>query len=423
MTVPVAGYCDRRFAGVRRAFSANFAERGELGAAVTVTVGGDTVVELVGGWARAHPRCPWQPDTLVDIYSAAKPFLALLVLALVDAGIVGLDDPVAELWPEFAEGGKAAATVRHALCHRAGVPAIRAPLDNDALWDWDRMVGALAATEAWWEPGTRHAYHANTYGHLVGEIVRRATGTMPGARLAAMAESVGADLHVGVSPGDLGRCADVVLASRTPGAGIDGSPLGAADDRRPRAAAQAGGDGGGAAGGSPAGAGEAERSMLALAYFNPPGYSSIGVENTERWRRAEVPSTNAHATATAIARVYAALLEEGRLLSPALLAEATSVQSEGYCPVLGEHATFGLGFTPTTVRRRFGPNPGSFGHFGTGGAVGFADPVAGVAFGYAMNHVIPRWQSTRNRALIDAVYEALAPTGASGGRRAGAAPP
>ena len=103
----------------------------------------------------------------------------------------------------------------------------------------------------------------------------------------------------------------------------------------------------------------------------------------------------------------AALLEPGRLLSSDLLAEATSAQSEGYCPILHEDVTFGLGFKPTVPRRPFGPNPGSFGHFGTGGAVGFADPVGGVAFGYVMNHVIPRWQSTRNRALIDALYGSL----------------
>ena len=129
--------------------------------------------------------------------------------------------------------------------------------------------------------------------------------------------------------------------------------------------------------------------------------------NSVPWRSAQVPSTNGHGTATGIARIYAALLEPGRLLSPDLLHEATRIQSQGFCPVLGEETSFGLGFKPTTPRRPFGPHPRSFGHFGTGGAVGFADPDAGVAFGYAMNHVIPRWQSSRNRALIDAVYRAL----------------
>ena len=147
--------------------------------------------------------------------------------------------------------------------------------------------------------------------------------------------------------------------------------------------------------------------MEMTSYVNPPGYSSLGVVNTERWRRAEVPSTNGHATAAGIARLYAALLEPGRLVSSDLLGEATSPQSEGFCPILHDEVTFGLGFQPTTPRRPFGPNPGSFGHFGTGGAVGFADPVAGVAVGYVMNDVIPRWQSTRNRALIDAVYASM----------------
>jgi len=108
-----------------------------------------------------------------------------------------------------------------------------------------------------------------------------------------------------------------------------------------------------------------------------------------------------------VARIYRALLEPGRLLSPGLLAEATSAQSTGWCPVLGEEVTFGLGFKPTSPRRPFGPNPTAFGHFGTGGAVGFADPEAGVAFGYVMNHVIPRWQSSRNRALVDALYRCV----------------
>jgi len=96
-----------------------------------------------------------------------------------------------------------------------------------------------------------------------------------------------------------------------------------------------------------------------------------------------------------------------RLISADLLQEATSPQSTGPCPVLGEDVTFGLGFTPTTPRRPFGPTPHSFGHFGTGGALGFADPDTGIGFGYVMNHVIPRWQSSRNRALIDALYASI----------------
>ena len=130
------------------------------------------------------PRAPWRHDTLVDFYSVGKAFVALLALQLVDEGRVGLDEPIAAVWPEFAAGGKEGATLRHALCHRAGVPAIREPLTDDDLWDWSTMAGALAATEPWWEPGTRHAYHTNTYGHLIGEVVRRVSGETCRDRLA-----------------------------------------------------------------------------------------------------------------------------------------------------------------------------------------------------------------------------------------------
>ncbi len=374
---PISGTCDVRFAEVRREFARNFTERGEVGAAVCVLVDGEAVVDLAGGWAR--PDTPWEADTLVDYYSVGKAFLALLALQLVDAGRIGLDEPLAVVWPEFAAGGKGAATLRQALCHQAGVPAIRRPLTNDDLWDWDAMAAALAATEAWWEPGTRHAYHTNTYGHLIGEVVRRISGQTVRERLAALAQPLQADVHVGVPDSELHRCAEVqfVSAGSALGGGVDLDSL------------------------------EGDRRMELLSYVNPPGYSSLGVVNTTEWRRAEVPSTNGHGTARGVARMYGALLEPGRLLSADLLAEATSPQSVGFCPILHEEVTFGLGFKPTVPRRPFGPNPGSFGHFGTGGAVGFADPDTGVAFGYVMNHVIPRWQSTRNRALIDAVYRVV----------------
>jgi CubicO group peptidase (beta-lactamase class C family) len=379
--VPVSGHCDARFLAVREEFARNFAERGEVGAAVCIVVDGTTVVDLVGGWADPAARAPWRHDTLVDFYSVGKAFVALLALQLVDAGLVALDDPLATVWPEFAAEGKEGATLRHALCHRAGVPAIREPLTNDDLWDWDRMAGALAATAPWWEPGTRHAYHTNTYGHLVGEVVRRVGGDHCGRRLAALVGPLGADLYVGVPPMEQHRCAEVLFDSSGPPADLQAI----LEDP----------------------ALEADARMELLSYFNPPGYSSMGVANTAAWRGAEVPSTNGHGSARGVARVYAALLQPGRLLSADLLAEATSAQSEGYCPILHEHVTFGLGFKPTVPRRSFGPNPGSFGHFGTGGAVGFADPVGGVALGYVMNHVIPRWQSTRNRSLIDALYASL----------------
>ena len=377
MDPPISGRCDQRFASVREAFIGNFTDRGEVGAAVCVRVGGEAVVDLVGGWTDEARRGLWQPDTLVNFYSVGKAIVALLALQLVDAGLIGLDDPVASVWPEFAAGAKEGATVRHALSHRAGVPAIRERLTNDDLWDWQRMTHALAATEPWFEPGSRHIYHTNTYGHLVGEIVRRVSGEMPGARLRALTAPLQADIRWGLSAGEQRRCAQVIWAPPNPLGNVDLDAL------------------------------SGEPLMLALGYFNPPGYSSNRVVNSAEWRSAQVPSTNGHGTATGLARLYSAVIEPGRLLSSDLLAEATRVQSEGPCPVLGEDVSFGLGFVPTSERRPLGTNPRSFGHFGTGGSLGFGDPDAGIGFGYVMNHVIPRWQSTRNRALIDAVYASL----------------
>ena len=377
MQIPISGHCDERFAAVREAFAGNFAERGDVGAAVCVMIDGEPVVDLVGGWADEACTRRWQPDTLVNVYSVGKAIVALLVLQLVDDGTLSLDQPIASVWPEFASHGKGTATIRHALCHQAGVPAIRERLTDADLWDWQRMTDALAATEPWFEPGSRHVYHTNTYGHLVGGIVHRATGELPGTRLRRITDALGADVHWGLDAAEQARCAEVIWAPPVAMGAIDPFTI------------------------------EGEAHLPMLGYFNPPGYSSNGVVNSSEWRAAQVPSTNGHGTAIGLARLYAAIVEPGRLLSPALLGEATRVQSEGPCPVLGENVSFGLGFVPTSARRPLGTNPRSFGHFGTGGALGFGDPDARLSFGYVMNHVVPRWQSTRNRALIDAVYSVL----------------
>ena len=274
MDAPVSGHCDARFRAVREEFTRNFAERGEVGAALCIIVDRVTVVDLVGGWADPDIPAPWQHDTLVDFYSVGKAFVALLALQLVDAGLVALDDPIARVWPEFAARGKEVATLRHALCHRAGVPALREPLTNDDLWDWDRMTAALAAATPWWEPGTRHAYHTNTYGHLIGEVVRRVSGEPCGRRLAALAGPLHADLFVGVPPAEQHRCATVLFEG-------SGAPAVFDTDL------------------------EGDARMEMLSYFNPPGYSSMGVVNTAAWRSAEVPSTNGHGSARGVARLYA----------------------------------------------------------------------------------------------------------------------
>jgi CubicO group peptidase (beta-lactamase class C family) len=145
--------------------------------------------------------------------------------------------------------------------------------------------------------------------------------------------------------------------------------------------------------------------LLGRVYLNPPGVSGIGTVNTRAWRAAEIPSANAHATARAVAEIYGAL--GNRLLRPETVAQATAEHSAGPDFVLGRPSRFGLGFQLTQPERPLGPNPDSFGHFGVGGSLGFADPPARLAFGYTMNRAGPRWQNPRNRALVDAVYASL----------------
>ena len=379
----VRGTCDPAFRAVSEAFAANF-EQGEVGAACCVCVDGRVVVDIWSGWASVDHRREWAHDTLVNAFSVGKPIAALRLLQLVERGRVDLDDRADRWWPELL-AGQQGATVRDVLCHRAGVAAIREPVTNEELWDWHAMCRAIATTDPWWEPGTRHVYHSNTYGHLVGEIARRIDGRLPGAWLREdVAGPLDAELHWGLTPADQARCADIVWEIDV-AAGIDWFS---------------------------ARSETTEQRMIALSYANPPGYSGIGVVNSKEWRASQVPSANLHATARGVARLYTALAAGGALdgvtvLAPDLLAEAISPQSEGWCPALEREVTFGLGFQPTRPDRSFGPNPGGFGHFGTGGAVGFADPHARVGFGYVMNAVRPRWQSPRNRALIDAVYTCL----------------
>ena len=381
----IGGFCSDRFAAVKDAFVNNFVEEGELGAACSIYLRGEKIVDLWGGVADEESGNLWEEDTLCGFYSTGKPLAALGLLRMADAGEIDLDDPVALMWPEFAQGNKGKITYRQILCHQAGLPAVRRRLPEGAMLDWDLIVSELAAQKPWWEPGTRHVYHTNTYGFLVGEPVRRITGLTPGQYLyREIAEPLEVELYFGVPDQALDRVA--TLKWETNGSAPDPSIL-----DRPMSE---------------------EETMLQYAIFNPTGFSSLGVMNTRAWRQAQVPSTNGHGTARALACLYGILAAGGEqhgfhLISSAMLKEAISIQSEGYCPGLEREVSFGLGFQITRPDRPFGSNPNSFGHFGTGGSLGFADPDTGIGFGYVMNRVKPRWQNPRNRALLAALYSCL----------------
>lgn len=385
----IAGRCDARFTAVRDAFAANFAERGETGAAACLTVHGVVVADLWGGWASRAPDRPWTPGTLVNVFSVGKALIAVCVARLIGDGRLDADAPVARYWPEFGAGGKAAVTLRQLLSHQAGLPALRAPMPERSVLDWHAMVGALAAETPWWPPGSAHGYHVNTFGFLAGEVIRRASGMTVGTMLRReIAGPLGADVHIGLPPAQHDRVAEFLW----PGGGGQAGPV------------QPGAFG--------AGADPGDQRMIMNAYFNPPDLSGAGVVNTADWRAAEVPSANAHATAAGVARVYAALAGGGtvdgvRVVDSGALAASVEEQVYGEDLVLRRPSRFGLGFQLTQPERPFSPGPRAFGHFGAGGSVGLCDPDTGVAFGYVTSQMGPRWQNPRNRALINAIFASL----------------
>jgi CubicO group peptidase (beta-lactamase class C family) len=375
----MGGTVDPAFEAVRTAFVDNFTTHGEVGASVCIVANGSTVVDLWGGWRNAGRTQPWERDTLVNVFSVGKAVAALCVARLVGQGLLSYDDPVAQFWPEFGAQGKAHITVRQLLSHQAGLPAVRPALPAGAMYDWAGMCATLAAHEPWWEPGTGHGYHVNTYGFLVGELVRRVRGVSIGTMVRQeVAGPLGADFFIGVPHRELSRVADYLGFASAPEVEKGGMP---------------------------------DAVLMELhAYFNPPELSGAGVVNSAQWRMAELPSTNGHATADGIARIFQALVGGGRqsdVVAPTALAEAVAEQVSGDDLILHRPSRFGCGFQLTQAERPLGLNPGSYGHFGAGGSLGFCDPDAGLAFGYAINTMGPRWQNPRNRALIDACYSCL----------------
>lgn len=384
----IEGAVDPRFQALSDAFSANFSpsdgDPGELGAALAVIIDGRVVVDLWGGWCDLQRRRSWQRDTLVNLYSIGKAVTATVALALVERGELSLDHPLVNVWPEFGAGGKHDITLRQVLAHRAGLPAVRQRLVDDDMYRWETMTAALAATPPWWEPNTAHGYHTNTLGFLVGEPVRRALDCRFGDAVAELVTGpAGADLFVGVPASEHHRISTVDIPDNP------FTDLNMAFD------------------------GEDDLDLMRMAtYFNPPGFSGFGTVNTTPWRSSEIPSTNPHGTALSVAKVFAGLVgtdldQTPALLDPSILAEATSEHSMGLDLVLGRTSRFGLGFMLSQPDRPIGVGPASFGHFGYGGSLGFADPDARIGFGYVMNRPGDRWQVPRTRRLLAALTECL----------------
>lgn len=374
----VHGTVDARFEPVREVFANHFARGFEVGAAIAVSVDGELVVDLWAGTADRAGTRPWTGDTLVSVASTTKGFMATCMHMLVDRGLLDIDALVAAYWPEFAAEGKGDIRVRHVLSHAAGLPAPSVRVDDAALYDWQTMTAALAASRPFWKAGEKHGYHAATFGWLAGEVLRRIDGRSPGTFLREeVAQPLGVDFHIGVPADALARCADIV------------PPAAATTDA-------VGGD-------------IPRDSMAWLVFNNPPRRPSE--MSSPRWRAAELPSSNGHGSARGIARFYAALAHGGelggvRLLRAETLDRAVREQRRGVDAIIGVDARWALGYS--LPNRELGDvrSARAFGHAGAGGSLGFADPEHGLGFGYVMNQMGPRID-TRSARLMRAVYRCL----------------
>ncbi|MDH3738062.1 MAG: beta-lactamase family protein, partial [Alphaproteobacteria bacterium] len=349
--------------------------------AVCVYHQGKKVVDLWGGHQDAARTIPWREDTMCLMYSIAKSICVLSVHILADRGMVDLDAPVADYWPEFAQNGKDNVLVRHILSHWCGVCCNDAADDGD-IYDYDKMIRVLEVQEPVWPPETKGAYNTVNIGYLAGEVVRRVSGQpIRDFVRENICDPLGADYKIGVDQADLERVADLVpnpnafsLAGRI----VAGSPL--------------------------------QRALCAM-----PKPLDTTEQNTTRFRTAGVPSFGGFGTARGLTRIYAALANGGeidgvRLLSPEAVARATTDQWEDQADgTTMNHIRMTMGFWKNGEgQNAFGPNPEAFGHSGMGGARVLADPDRNLALGYATNLPCEGLATgVRTEAIVDAAFANL----------------
>lgn len=382
----VTGLVEPGFEGVRAAFAANFEAGHEVGAALCVHVGGRRVVDLCGGSFDAEGTRPYGPDSLQLVFSSTKGATAACANLLAQRGLLDLDAPVADYWPEFAQAGKETLPVRYLLSHQAGLPAIDRTLTPEEVQTWDPVIDALAAQAPFWEPGTAHGYHALTYGYLVGEVVRRVSGRSLGTFFAEeVAGPLGLEFFIGLPAALEPRVSPVVVA-----------PIGGA-----------------------AQSGEGYASTLLARALNMGGaFRDRAWMNRPAWHAAEVPGGNGITNATSLSRLYAGLVGTVEGGPPSALLTPEQTEAARTVLTFGEDRVFasvgfplkqkiGLGFWRASPAATWG-GAGSFGHGGAGGSYGFADPEHRLAIGYVMNKMAEGVVvDPRSSGIVKATYTAL----------------
>jgi CubicO group peptidase (beta-lactamase class C family) len=364
---------------VRAAFAANFDRKGdyqEVGAALCVYRDGECVLDLWGGHMDGARARPWTADTLINVWSTTKLAAAVTVAKLVDQKRIAYRDKVADLWPAFAQAGKADVTIAEVMSHQAGLPGWAAPTTLDDLYDQGLVAERLAAQAPAFPPGTANSYHAVTYGVLAAEIVRRAAGKSLGTVFREeIAEPLGLDFHIGLPASEEARVAQLLPPKNlTDPATLD----------------------------LPAPA------KMALA--NPAQDPTR--PNDRRFRAAELPALNGQASARGVARLAAALAGGGqlggvRILSEATVADLSVVAADRTDLMLGFNPQWGMGVAHNLIGV-YGANPKTIGHSGWGGSFGAADPDGRIAMGYVVNQMGSELVGDpRGKGLADAIYAAL----------------
>ncbi|MBK9179555.1 MAG: beta-lactamase family protein [Acidimicrobiales bacterium] len=389
------GWVAPGFEGVRDAFERNFAEHGEVGASFAAYHGGRQVVDLWGGVADADTGRPWERDAIALFFSTTKGVTAVCANKLVQEGRLDPEAPVATYWPEFAQNGKDDITVAHLLSHQAGLAWVDGDMTAEEALSWEPVVEALENQHPYWHPGSQHGYHATTFGWLVGEVIRRVTGRSVGTYLREeVADPLGLDLWIGLPEEQEHRVA-TLISMLPPGVSVEALADPGHDPVLQLMSQFLG-----------------PESRLGKALFAPGGaLTDQDIWNSRAMRAAEVPSANGVGDARSLARLYAACVGEVdgiRLLGPAQVDAAVTQRTEGPNTVLFDmDIQFGLGFMLSTGILALG-GPRSFGHFGAGGSVGWADPDAELAVGYVMNRMeMGLAGDPRSATLVEACYAAI----------------
>lgn len=395
----VSGSCDARFAGVADAFVENFETRGEIGAAVSITLEGKTVVDLWGG-QKSDGGPAWERDTICVVFSCTKGASAFCAHMAADRGLLDLDAKVARYWPQFACNGKEEALVHMMLDHSVGVPGLREELKQGAYYDYDYMCAKLAAEVPFWKPGTRNGYHGVTSAWTVGEMVRRSTGKRMGRFLAdEIVGPLGAEFWMGLPAEQEEKVALVI--PYPPDASMATSRIAVAMMKDPM--------------------GPTGRFLLNGGGFDP---------NSREARAAEIGSATGVSNGRGLAGLYAPLAMGGTLNGKRYVGADTLTRMGTVSVATHEDATlmiptrFSLGYMKAMDNRKLENaencsailSEAAFGHVGAGGSLGFADPAAKMSFGYAMNRMGPGIMlNDRGQALVDAAYRAIGYTSDKGG--------